>query len=61
MGKIWYKDKLLRITDSEEQPGKPKVYEIIVRSLTPRKGGGFTVRYEHAIKKEGWEEFFSEE
>lgn len=51
----------MRVTDSDDQPGKPKVYEIIVRSLTPRKGGGFTVRYEHVIKKDGWEEFFNSE
>jgi hypothetical protein len=47
----------LRVTDTNEQPGKPKVYEITVRSLSPRKGGGFTVRYEHTIYKDGWEEF----
>lgn len=52
----------MRITDDDnEKPGKAKVYEIVVRSLTPRKGGGFTVRYEHVIKKPGWEEFFIEE
>ena len=47
---------MARVTDTDRQPAKHRVYEIVVRNLTKTKSGWRTT-YEHTIKKDGWDEW----
>jgi hypothetical protein len=39
--------------DTDRKPGRPKVTDIRVTCLSPRKGGGFTVTYDQWILVDG--------
>lgn len=50
-----------RVTDTNGEPAKPRVYEVVIEYLQPLKKGGWKKLYSHTIKKDGWEDFFEED
>jgi hypothetical protein len=53
---------MARVTDNtEREPAKPRIYEVVVQTFTYNKKGGRKMNYSHTIKYNGWEEFFEEE
>lgn len=47
---------MLPVTDIDDKPGKPKVWIITCKSMSPTKAGGWKVNWEKTERKPGWEE-----